>query len=215
MRKVILRWKISSLTGAEELSKILNVAERVEILGHLAVGPGSVTQLAEIKMRDGHAIEEISEFDSFEVIEQHEEDENGALVSLLCTHPLAVSAIEMSNIHVQPPYGIDAARGMELRLSGHSKSISRFLALLRMILPPDKVSVQSLRGREKNDWSSNLTKRQREVVSHAVKRGYYRTDSEVTLRQLADELGMARSTLGEHLQRAEEEIMKMAVEDIS
>ena len=146
MRKVILRWKISSLTGAKELSKILNVAERVEILGHLAVGPGSVTQLAEIKMRDGHAIEEISEFDSFEVIEQHEEDENGALVSLLCTHPLAVSAIEMSNIHVQPPYGIDAARGMELRLSGHSKSISRFLALLRMILPPDKVSVQSLRG---------------------------------------------------------------------
>ena len=187
----------------------------MELLGHRAVGPGSVTQLAEIKMRDGHAIEEISEVDSFEVIEQHEEDENGALVSLLCTHPLSVSAIEMSNIHVQPPYGIDAARGMELRLSGHSKSISRFLALLRMILPPDKVSVQSLRGREKNDWSSNLTKRQREVVSHAVKRGYYRTDSEVTLRQLADELEMARSPLGEHLQRAEEVIMKMAVEAMS
>ena len=215
MRKVILRWKISSLTGAKELSKILEVAERVEILGHLAVGPGSVTQLAEIKMREGHSIEEISMFDSFEVIEQHEEDENGILVSLLCTHPLAVSAIEMSNIHVQPPYGIDAERGMELRLSGHSKSISRFLSLLRIILPPDKVSVQSLRGKEKHGWSGKLTKRQREVVSHAVKRGYYKTDSEVTLRQLADELGMARSTLGEHLQRAEEEIMKMAVEDLN
>ena len=49
------------------------------------------------------------------------------------------------------------------------------------------------------------------MVSHAVNRGYYKTDSEVTLRQLADELGMAESTLGEHLQRAEEEIMKMAV----
>ena len=215
MRKVILRWKISSLTGAKELSKILEVAERVEILGHLAVGPDSVTQLAEIKMREGHAIEEISMFESFEVIEQHEEDEDGILVSLLCTHPLAVSAIEMSNIHVQPPYGIDAERGMELRLSGHSKSISRFLSLLRIILPPDKVSVQSLRGKEKNGWSSKLTKRQREVVSHAVNRGYYKTDSEVTLRQLADELGMARSTLGEHLQRAEEEIMKMAVEDLN
>tara|TARA_Y100000590_G_scaffold181264_1_gene206602 strand:+ start:1140 stop:1787 length:648 start_codon:yes stop_codon:yes gene_type:complete len=214
MRKVILRWRISSLAGAKELSKILEVAERVEILGHLALGPDSVTQLAEIKMREGHSVEEISEFDSFEVIEQHEEDEDGVLVSLLCTHPLAVSAIEMSNIHVQPPYGIDAERGMELRVSGHSKSISRFLALLRLILPPDKVSVQSLRGREKSGWTKNLTKRQQEVVYHAVKRGYYESDSEVTLRELADELGMARSTLGEHLQRAEEEIMKMAADDI-
>ena len=214
MRKVILRWKISSLTGAKELSRFLEVAERVEIIGHLAIEPGSVTQLAEIKMREGHKIEEISEFDSFEVIEHHEEDEDGILVSLLCTHPLAVSAIEMSNIHVQPPYGIDADRGMELRVSGHSKSISRFLSLLRLVMPPDKVSVQSLRGKEKNDWTSTLTKRQREVVAHAVKRGYYESDSEVTLRKLADELGMARSTLGEHLQRAEEEIMKMAVDDI-
>ena len=83
MRKVILRWRISSLTGAKELSKLLEVAERVEILGHLAVAPGSVTQLAEFKMREGHSVEEISEFDSFEVIEQHEEDEDGVLVSLL------------------------------------------------------------------------------------------------------------------------------------
>ena len=52
------------------------------------------------------------------------------------------------------------------------------------------------------------------MVSHAVKRGYYQSDSEVTLRELADELGMARSTLGEHLQREEEEIKKMAAEDI-
>ena len=103
---------------------------------------------------------------------------------------------------------------MELRLSGHSKSIRRFLALLKMILPPDKISVQSLRGGEKNGWSKTLTNRQREVLSHAVRRGYYKLDCDITLRELADELGMARSTLGEHLQRAEQEIMKAVVEDM-
>ena len=215
MRKVVLRWKIPSLRGAKELSRFLEVAERVEVLGHLAVSSEGVTQLVEIKMREGHSVEEISDFDSFEILEQHEEDSDGVLVSLLCTHPLAVSAIEMSNIHVQPPYGIDAERGMELRLSGHSKSIRRFLALLRVILPPDKVSVQSLRGEERNGWSKTLTKRQREVLSHAVRRGYYGQDSDVTLRELAEELGMARSTLGEHLQRAEYEIMRMVVDDLN
>ena len=215
MRKVVLRWKIPSLRGAKELSRFLEVAERVEVLGHLAVSSEGVTQLVEIKMLEGHSVEEISEFNSFEVLEQHEEDSDGVLVSLLCTHPLAISAIEMSNIHVQPPYGIDAERGMELRLSGHSKSIRRFLALLRVILPPHKVSVQSLRRGERNGWSDTLTKRQREVLSHAVRRGYYEPDSNVTLREMAEELGMARSTLGEHLQRVEQEIMSLVADDLN
>ena len=214
MRKVVLRWKIHSLRGAKELSRFLEVAERVEVLGHLAVSSEGVTQLVEIKMLEGHSVEEISEFNSFEVLAQHEEDSDGVLVSLLCTHPLAISASEMSNIHVQPPYGIDAERGMELRLSGHSKSIRRFLALLRVILPPDKVSVQSLRRGERNGWSDTLTKRQREVLSHAVRRGYYEPDSNVTLREMAEELGMARSTLGEHLQRVEQEIMGLVADDL-
>jgi predicted DNA binding protein len=83
-----------------------------------------------------------------------------------------------------------------------------------MILPPDKISVQSLRGEEKKGWSKTLTNRQCEVLSHAVRRGYYKLDCDITLRELAEELGMARSTLGEHLQRAEQEIMKEVVEDM-
>ncbi|GIT11453.1 MAG: hypothetical protein CM1200mP32_09460 [Methanobacteriota archaeon] len=73
MRKVVLRWKIPSLRGAKELSRFLEVAERVEVLGHLAVSSEGVTQLVEIKMLEGHSVEEISEFNSFEVLEQHEE----------------------------------------------------------------------------------------------------------------------------------------------
>jgi len=214
MRRVVLRWKIASLKGAKELSRVLEVAERVEVLGHLAVSDQGVTQLAEIKLREGHSLDEISDLDSFEVLTRHEEDEDGVLVSLLCKHPLAISAIEMSNIHIQPPYGIDAERGMELRISGLSKSIRRFLALLRMVLPPDNIKVQSIRGEESNGWSEALTKRQKEVVAHAVRRGYYDLESNVSLREMAGELGMARSTLGEHLQRAESEIMRMVAEDL-
>ncbi|MEO2179326.1 MAG: hypothetical protein ABGX11_04075, partial [Candidatus Poseidoniia archaeon] len=70
MRKVVLGWKISSLRGATELSRILEIAERVEVLGHLAVSDQGVTQLAEIKMREGHSVDEISNLDSFEVLEQ-------------------------------------------------------------------------------------------------------------------------------------------------
>ena len=64
------------------------------------------------------------------------------------------------------------------------------------------------------DRTSDLTERQREVISLAIKMGYYDPDSNVKLKDIADELDMARSTLGEHIKRAEYEIMKKVREDL-
>tara|TARA_B100000029_G_scaffold456220_1_gene484053 strand:- start:82 stop:726 length:645 start_codon:yes stop_codon:yes gene_type:complete len=214
MRRVSLRWNISSLRGSKDVSRILEIVDSVEVLGHLAVREDGVVQLAEIRLREGKELEEISSIEWLEVIEIHEEDDGVIVVSLLCTHPFAKSAIELSNIHVQPPYGIDSERGMEMRMSGLSGSIRRFVSLLRMMMPPDKISVHSIRENETNGWTSDLTERQREVISLAIKMGYYDPNSNVKLKDIADELDMARSTLGEHIKRAEYEIMKKVREDL-
>ena len=47
----------------------------------------------------------------------------------------------LSNLHLQPPYSLDAIGGMEMRVTGLTGAMRRFLALLRVVLPPDKVSV--------------------------------------------------------------------------
>ena len=60
-----------------------------------------------------------------------------------------------------------------------------------------------------------LTLKQREVLELAVRRGYYEERSNVTLKQLADEMGIARSTIGEHLKRAESEVIKRAARKLS
>jgi predicted DNA binding protein len=39
-------------------------------------------------------------------------------------------------------------------------------------------------------------------------------DRSVTLKQLADEMNMARSTYGEHIRRAEVEIMNKVMKDL-
>lgn len=215
MRKVVLRWKNISLRGAKEISEILNICERLEILGHLAINEKSVTQLAEIKLKEGKKLENFSELDNFQIIEVHEENDDGILVSLLCTHPLAISAIELSNIHIHPPYGISEEKGMELRISGLSKSVSRFIRLIRMVLPPDNISVQTFQKEDnRNVWEEILTERQIEVLKHATRKGFYSMDRNVTLKQLADEMKMARSTYGEHIRRAEVEIMNKVMKDL-
>lgn len=52
-----------------------------------------------------------------------------------------------------------------------------------------------------------LSDRQREAVETAVSAGYYDTPRDATTETVADELGCARSTAAEHLQRAEAKVM--------
>ena len=212
MRKVLLRWKVSSLCGIDEIDKMMEICQRIEVLGHLSTNPRGVTQLVELKINEGRNLSEISELESFEVLETHEEDEAGILVSILCTHPLAISALELSNIYVYPPYGIDSKNGLEFRIFGISSSIRSFLEFVREVMPPDTISVQTVKNGSSKDLDF-LTEKQREVLELAVKRGYYEDGGEVTLKRLADELGIARSTTGEHLKRAESEVLKRAVRD--
>ena len=215
MRKVVLRWNLSTIQGAKELGHILQICQRFEVLAHLGVSPVGIVQLAEIVLQDGKDINELNDLDSFQVMEIHEESEDGILASILCSHSLAKSAIELSNLHLQPPYSLDAKGGMEMRVTGLTGAMRRFLALLRVVLPPDKVSVITMRGEMVNGWDKVLTKRQKEVLSFAVEKGYYQQSSPVTIKDLAEEMGISRSTFGGHLQDAERAVMHKAGSDLN
>jgi predicted DNA binding protein len=52
-----------------------------------------------------------------------------------------------------------------------------------------------------------LTERQYEVVTAAIKYGYYETPRQCSLTELANEIGIAKSTCSGNLQRAEEAII--------
>ena len=215
MRKVVLRWNLPTIHGAKELGRILEICQRFAVLAHLGVSPVGIVQLAEISLQEGRDIYELDEIDSFQVMEIHEESEDGILASILCSHSLAKSAIELSNLHLQPPYSLDATRGMEMRVTGLTGAMRRFLTLLRVVLPPDKVSVITMRGEMVNGWDKILTSRQQEVLSFAVERGYYEEGSSVTIKELAEKMGISRSTFGGHLQDAERAVMHKAGSDLN
>ena len=215
MRKVVLRWNLPTIHGAKELGRILEICQRFEVLAHLGVSPVGIVQLAEISLQEGRGIYEFDEIDSFQVMEIHEESEDGILASILCSHSLAKSAIELSNLHLQPPYSLDATRGMEMRVTGLNGAMRRFLTLLRVVLPPDKVSVITMRGEMVNGWDKILTSRQQEVLSFAVERGYYEEGSSITIKELAEKMGISRSTFGGHLQDAERAVMHKAGSDLN
>ncbi|WP_435347663.1 helix-turn-helix domain-containing protein [Haloarchaeobius sp. HRN-SO-5] len=52
-----------------------------------------------------------------------------------------------------------------------------------------------------------LTESQREVFEHARQRGYYEWPRAISTRELADEVGVAKTTLLEHLRKAESKLL--------
>jgi predicted DNA binding protein len=65
----------------------------------------------------------------------------------------------------------------------------------------------------KTGGDSPLTDRQREVVTEALARGYYDWPRALTNQELAEELGISRATLHEHLRKAEYALLSAALAD--
>jgi hypothetical protein len=60
-------------------------------------------------------------------------------------------------------------------------------------------------------FTRSLTKRQQEVLTAAVDVGYYRAPREATHEDIADEVGLAPSTVGDHLRKIEETVFEAIV----
>jgi predicted DNA binding protein len=63
-------------------------------------------------------------------------------------------------------------------------------------------------GMDATNLTRELTDRQREVLATAIAAGYYRTKRTATIEDVADQVGIARTTAWEHLKRAESKVME-------
>lgn len=83
-------------------------------------------------------------------------------------------------------------------------------------LPPDGVTMELVETGEYHPDArglfARLTDRQREVVTAAVRLGYYENPRQATHEDLAREVGISPGTVGEHLRKAEARVFGELVE---
>jgi predicted DNA binding protein len=75
---------------------------------------------------------------------------------------------------------------------------------------PDLRKLGSYKGRK--EPIDALTDRQREVIRTAFDMGYYEVPREASMEQVATELGLDGSTVAEHLQRAERNVLRQILQ---
>ena len=189
---------------------LLVPCSRLEIVAHLSVSEKGVRQLVRCDFREGFGPEDLSNSEHLTFETTIHGDEGNEPIVVFNTHPLAIASIDFPDIAVLPPYTF-SEDGISISLRGVPKGISRFLALANDIMPPDSVKVVN-EGEGEGGPRALLGDRQWEVVQAAVQWGYYDDPKGVSMRQMAERLKMARSTLGEHLHNAEATIMRWLVE---
>ena len=194
-------------TGIDDL---LVPCSLLEVVAHLAITERGVRQLMRCDFREGFGPEDLSnsEYLTFETVLH---SENGAPpVVVFNTHPLAVASGGFTDVAVIPPYTF-SEDGISISLRGIPSGITRFLSMTREIMPPDNIKVVNEDEGEIKPRDL-IGERQWEVVQAAVQWGYYDDPKGVSMRQMAERLKMARSTIGEHLHNAEATMIRWLVE---
>ncbi|MCX2819697.1 helix-turn-helix domain-containing protein [Haladaptatus sp. F3-133] len=146
--------------------------------------------------------DEISEHDAIAEIQLLWSEGNEALVEFETGKPMMLLAARRSGIPVRMPFEIrDGTGNWELTTS--RERLSELDSVFdTMGISYELEYVHEVRSEE------FLTDKQRNVMETALYMGYYDTPRESSLSEVAEEIGIAKSTCSEILHRAEEKIVK-------
>ena len=212
MREVHLSWNTQSIKNSD-FGLIIEVVSDFEVIAHLDVTAVGVRQLVRVKLNEGMNVNDLDTIPFLEVdgpLRPHPLPQEGGegIIVVWNRHPISVAAINFDSLHVIPPYTI-GKEGAQITIRGLPDGVSGFLKAARLLLPPDSVKVVDIENVER-EMLSVLTPKQLESTVIATNAGYYENPRLITMRELSELSGIPRSTLQEHLAKAEAAMMNWA-----
>jgi len=136
-------------------------------------------------------------------------EEGVATVRLETDAPLLLLAAKRSGLPIEMPLDIEDGVA-EVEVTGEHERV----ATMGRRLSDLGLSFEVERVRQRVDPARLLTDRQRELLLAAVDLGYYDVPREATLTEVAEHVGIAKSTCSETLQRVERTVVREFVDDL-
>ena len=203
MREVAFFWKYDRL-DAIGISSVLNIAERIEFLSYIKRVPKDIRCLFKIHLRQDKNLDDLEKIESLEVLEVVQESENpeeGHLVICRVIHPLPILNARTNGTYAVAGSKLDQ-EGLTYILQGSSIKLRLLSGVLRLMAKPDRTSARTLKLTPQNH-DSVLTEKQLKLAKFAYDRGYYDLPKRIKITELAEQLGLARATISEHLTKIE------------
>jgi hypothetical protein len=185
-------------------------AATLRVLAALADGDAGVG-LVEVTADDpGGLCEAMRGYDSVTDVEVFSCEGEEALVQFETSAPLLLLPAQGSGIPLELPFDIRDGQAVwevtapQDRLAALGRQLEEFGISFDVEWVQQAVEEEEL-----------LTGRQRELLQAAVESGYYDTPRRCSLTDLAEEVGIAKSTASETLHRAESKVVKQHLETLA
>lgn len=205
MTRATLRLSIPEGVWIGDCSRAVPDA-RIRILAAIADGPAGVA-LAEVRADDPRAVlDRMAHYEAVTELEVLRSNEDTTLCQFETTLPLLLVASRDSGVPVEMPFDIVDGEAT-WTVSAPRDRIAELRDQLEAL--GVSVTVERIGGEDPPD--PLLTDRQADLVETAVERGYYDTPRTCTLTELAEAMGLAKSTVSEVLHRAEGTLAKRHV----
>lgn len=203
MREVAFFWKYDRL-DAIGISSVSNIAKRIEFLSYIKRVPKDIRCLFKIHLHENKTLDDLGKIESLdvlEVVQTSENPEEGNLVICRVIHPLPIL-----NARTNGTYAVAGSKfdeeGLTYILQGSSIKLRLLSGVLRLLAKPDRTSARMLKLTPQNH-DSVLTEKQLKLAKFAYDRGYYDLPKRIKITELAEQLGLARATISEHLTKIE------------
>ena len=203
MREVTFFWRTDRL-GAVGIDSVLKIAKRIEFLSYIKRVPKDIRCLFKFHLHEGKSIDDLRTIDSLEVLEILQESDNsdeGHLLICKVIHPLPTLNARTNGTYAVAGSKLDE-EGLTYILQGSSIKLRLLSGVLRLMAKPDRISARTLKLTPQNH-ESVLTEKQLKLAKFAYDRGYYDLPKRIKITELAEQLGLARATISEHLTKIE------------
>lgn len=222
MRKVIVDFK-PNIELKKFLDQILsNTVESIELLELLKIDfeRGYKLFVAKITMKEGYTLDDLFLLEGAKIISIIGNENNkyiclirGASHLNLFEKYKKMSEKSELNIKWDTPTIITHDKFI-FSIIGENDSIQNLLKGFKIFGEINKISIQKT-NYEKQSILSCLTNKQQEILITALKSGYYNYPREIDSEKLSIKVGISKSTIIEHLRKAENRLISYIITDYS
>jgi hypothetical protein len=212
LREITIFWKRQRL-ALNRVNIVADIFEKIVFLGYLERTSTVVLAFVRGICKPGMTPHDINESDDFEVTEILSEpsDIDPAWMFVInIKHPLTLLSAKIGKLTVKPGSCLND-EGLFYIIRGSPLSIKVVTTAARMMLKPDRISATTI---SQTDFKGNqiLSEKQMNVLRIAYSEGWYNTPRDISLGELANKIGLGRSTVSEHLIKSEGKIIQYFLE---
>ncbi len=208
MREVTFFWKRSNASHLVT-GPITEVIQSMHFISYARRVPKDIRCIFKVHFQPGMGpsdIERIGFIELIEVLMDAENEGDGTILLARLSHPASNLSARINGTSAVPGACFLDGEGITYTIQGPPISLRLFSGFLRMIAKPDRTSARSVKFAV-NEENGALSRKQLKLAKFAYDRGYFDTPKRIRIAELAQELGLARATISEHMARIESTIM--------